>query len=75
MSILKEDHSHEIGHMCISKGEQTTALQENALASAQCEKTFRDVMSGAKEERPQFLEDARSSPVLATPLSSGDLTA
>ncbi len=46
----------KIGYMRISKGEQTTALQEDALASAHCEKTFRDVMSGAKDERPQFLE-------------------
>ena len=46
----------KIGYMRISKGEQTTALQEDALASAQCEKTFCDVMSGAKDERPQFLE-------------------
>lgn len=46
----------KIGYMRISKGEQTTDLQEDALASALCEKTFRDVMSGAKDERPQFLE-------------------
>jgi len=45
----------KIGYMRISKGEQTTALQEDALATALCEKTFRDVMSGAKDDRPQFL--------------------
>ena len=53
----------KIGYMRISKGEQTTALQEDALAKAECEKTFRDVMSGAKDDRPQFLamlEFARS---------------
>lgn len=43
-----------IGYMRISKGEQTTALQEDALATAHCEKTFREVMSGANEDRPQF---------------------
>lgn len=41
--------------MPISTGEQTTALQEDALVNAHCEKIFRDVMSGAKDERPQFL--------------------
>lgn len=35
----------KIGYMRISKGEQTTALQEDALTKARCEKTFRDVMS------------------------------
>src|SRR5207302_4274169 len=45
----------KIGYMRISKGEQTTALQEDALATTLCEKTFRDVMSGAKDDRPQFL--------------------
>jgi DNA invertase Pin-like site-specific DNA recombinase len=44
----------KIGYMRISKGEQTTALQEDALACTQCEKLFCDVMSGAKDERPQF---------------------
>jgi DNA invertase Pin-like site-specific DNA recombinase len=45
----------KIGYTRISKGEQTTALQEDALAKAECEKTYRDVMSGAKDDRPQFL--------------------
>src|SRR5205823_4258994 len=44
----------KIGYMRISKGEQTTALQEDALACAQCEKLFCDVMSGAKDERLHF---------------------
>src|SRR6266481_8706106 len=44
----------KIGYMRISKGEQTTALQEDALACAQCEKLFCVVMSGAKDERLQF---------------------
>jgi DNA invertase Pin-like site-specific DNA recombinase len=46
----------KIGYMRISRGEQTTALQEDALANAHCDKIFRDVMSGAKDERPQFVE-------------------
>jgi DNA invertase Pin-like site-specific DNA recombinase len=52
----------KIGYMRISTGEQTTALQEDALTSANCDKTFRDVMSGAKDDRPEYgkmLEFAR----------------
>lgn len=45
----------KIGYMRISKGEQTTALQEDGLSQAACEKIFCDVMSGAKDERPQFV--------------------
>jgi DNA invertase Pin-like site-specific DNA recombinase len=44
----------QIGYMRISKGEQTTALQEDALAKAAGERTYRDVMSGARDDRPQF---------------------
>src|SRR5881227_247366 len=40
--------------MRISKGEQTTALQEDGLEKAAVEKTYRDVMSGARDDRPQF---------------------
>src|SRR5436305_10578347 len=40
--------------MRISKGEQTTALQEDALAKAAVERTYRDVMSGVRDDRPQF---------------------
>ena len=40
--------------MRISKGEQTTALQEDALAKALVERTYRDVMSGVRDDRPQF---------------------
>ena len=52
----------KIGYMRISAGEQTTALQEDALRSANCDKTFHDVMSGAKADRPEYakmLEFAR----------------
>ena len=44
----------QIGYMRISKGEQTTALQEDALAKAVVERTYRDVMSGIRDDRPQF---------------------
>ncbi len=46
----------KIGYMRIAKGDQTTALQEDALREAYCEKTFRDVMSGARDDRPHFVE-------------------
>jgi DNA invertase Pin-like site-specific DNA recombinase len=45
-----------IGYQRISTDDQTTALQEDALAKVQCEKTFCDVMSGAKDGRPAFEE-------------------
>jgi len=45
----------KIGYLRISKEDQTTALQEDALQKVQCEKVFREVMSGAKDDRPQFL--------------------
>ncbi len=44
----------QIGYMRISKGEQTTALQEDALVKALVERTYRDVMSGVRDDRPQF---------------------
>ena len=44
----------QIGYMRISKGEQTTALQEDALAKALVERTYRDVMSGVRDDRPQY---------------------
>jgi len=40
--------------MRISKGEQTTVLQEDALAKAAVERTYRDMMSGVRDDRPQF---------------------
>jgi DNA invertase Pin-like site-specific DNA recombinase len=41
-----------IGYMRVSTGDQTTALQEDALQKAGCEKVYRDVISGAKDKRP-----------------------
>lgn len=42
----------QIGYARISTGEQTLALQEDALNKAGCEQLYRDVTSGAKAERP-----------------------
>jgi len=41
----------QIGYIRISKGEQTTALQEDALAKTAVERTYRDVMSGVRDAR------------------------
>src|SRR5579863_537021 len=60
---MRGNGTMQIGYMRISKGEQTTALQEDALAKATVERTYRDVMSGVRDDRPQFqamLDFARS---------------
>src|SRR6266699_106023 len=60
----------QIGYMRISKGEQTTALQEDALAKAAVERTYRDVRSGVRDDRPQFqamLDFARPRDQLSEP--------
>src|SRR5579864_7576281 len=51
---MRGNGAMQIGYMRISKGEQTTALQEDALGKAAVERTYRDVMSGVKDDRPQF---------------------
>src|SRR2546422_9916479 len=51
---MRGNGTMQIGYMRISKGEQTTALQEDALAKALVERTYRDVMSGVRDDRPQF---------------------
>src|SRR5438876_10039711 len=51
---MRGNDTMQIGYMRISKGEQTTALQEDALAKALVERTYRDVMSGVRDDRPQF---------------------
>jgi DNA invertase Pin-like site-specific DNA recombinase len=43
-----------IGYIRISRDDQTTALQEDAMRAAKVDRVYRDVMSGAKDERPQF---------------------
>jgi len=42
----------QIGYARVSTGEQTLALQEDALNKAGCERLFTDTASGAKTERP-----------------------
>src|SRR5713101_5565150 len=56
---MRGNGTTQIGYMRISKGEQTTALQEDALAKAAVERTYRDVMSGVRDDRPQCASDAR----------------
>jgi len=41
----------KIGYIRVSKHEQNEALQSDALQEAECEKLFRDVMTGVKFER------------------------
>ncbi len=45
-----------IGYARISTGDQTLALQDDALRQAGCEKVFRDVMSGSSNDRPELTE-------------------
>src|SRR5947209_655941 len=56
-----------IGYARISTGEQTLALQEDALAAAGCTDLYRDVASGARTERPglaQALDPLRAGDTL-----------
>lgn len=41
----------KIGYIRVSKHEQNESLQNDALQEAECEKFFRDVMTGVKFER------------------------
>src|SRR3712207_705644 len=45
-----------IGYARVSTGEQTLALQQDALHHAGCEKTFTDTLGGTKAERPGLTE-------------------
>ena len=45
-----------IGYARVSTQDQTLDLQTDALTRAGCERTFTDVMSGAKSERPGLQE-------------------
>jgi DNA invertase Pin-like site-specific DNA recombinase len=57
----------KIGYIRVSKDQQTTALQEDALRQAQCERTFTDTMTGKRFDRPAFvkmLDLARSGDVI-----------
>src|SRR5258707_13567725 len=51
---LRGNGAMQSGLIRISKGEQNTALQEDALAKAPVERTYRDVMGGVRDDRPQF---------------------
>ena len=44
-----------IVYIRVSCDEQTTALQEDAIWQAQCERVFTNKMSGIRDDRPQFL--------------------
>jgi len=44
-----------IGYIRVSRDKQTTALQEDAIQKAQCQRTFVDKMSGVRDDRPEFL--------------------
>lgn len=56
-----------IGYARVSTGDQTLALQDDALTAAGCEKIFQDVLSGSTTERPGLtaaLTYARAGDVL-----------
>lgn len=46
----------KIGYALISTHDQNLDLQIDALTSAGCEKVFRDVASGARDDRPGLIE-------------------
>ena len=45
-----------IGYIRVSRDKQTTALQEDAIEKAQCQRVFTDKMSGVRDDRPEFLK-------------------
>lgn len=56
-----------VGYARISTGDQTLALQQDALQAAGCDQVFTDTISGAKAERPglsQALDHLRSGDTL-----------
>jgi DNA invertase Pin-like site-specific DNA recombinase len=57
----------KLGYIRVSKDNQATILQEDALNGEQCERTFVDKMTGTRFDRPQFeklLDVARSGDVI-----------
>ena len=44
-----------LGYIRVSRDKQTTALQEDAIQKAQCDRIFIDKMSGTRDDRPEFL--------------------
>ena len=45
-----------VGYARVSTGDQTLALQQDALAKAGCERVFTDTLSGAHADRPGLTE-------------------
>ncbi len=45
-----------IGYIRVSRDKQTTALQEDAIQQAHCERVFTEKMSGLRDDRPEFLK-------------------
>ena len=45
-----------LGYIRVSRDTQTTALQEDAIQKAHCERIFTDKMSGVRDDRPEFLK-------------------
>lgn len=46
----------KLGYIRVSRDKQTTALQVDAMAHEECDKTFTDKMSGKMFDRPEFLK-------------------
>src|SRR5258708_23162711 len=46
----------KVGYVRVSTEDQQLDLQLDAMQEAKCEKTFQDVMSGAKTDRPGLKE-------------------
>jgi len=53
---LCNNEGMKIGYARVSTFEQTLALQQDALAAANCERVFTDTISGSKSERPGLTE-------------------
>jgi DNA invertase Pin-like site-specific DNA recombinase len=56
ISLEEESGQMIIGYSRVSKNEQLTALQVDAMKSANCERTFTDKMTGKRFDRPEFLK-------------------
>lgn len=56
---------HLLGYARVSTSEQEMALQHDALAAASCYRTYTDIASGARTDRPQLAQ-------LLDQLQSGD---
>ena len=61
------------GYARVSRPDQTTAQQEEALGKACCDQIFIETASGAKRDRPKLAELMKIA--RQTPSSSGSSTA